>query len=98
MVPPAQLTMVIFLTDGQRRGIEVVRLSFGDAKLSGNLLILESIELLHFKDLSDDWVLPIHHFADLLVLKFGIELFGHADIRLGFSFYCFLCVSSTIEK
>jgi len=65
--------MVVFLTDGQRLEIEVVCLPFGDAKLSGNLL----------------------------VLKFGIELFDHADIRLGLSFYCFLCVHSTystIEK
>ena len=93
---------IIFLTDGQRRGIEVVRLSFGDAKLSGNLLILESIELLHFKDLSDEWVLPIHHFADLFVLKFGIELFGHADSRLGLSFLlfpvCKLNELNSIEK
>ena len=62
--------MVVFLTDGQRLEIEVVCLPFGDAKLSGNLL----------------------------VLKFGIELFDHDDIRLGLSFYCFLCVPSTIEK
>ena len=55
-----------------------------------------------FKDLSDDWVLPIHHFADLLVLKFGIELFGHADSRLGLSFLlfpvCKLNELNSIEK
>ena len=45
---------------------------------------------------------PIHHFTDLLVLKFGIELFDHADIRLGLSFLFPMCTlnstHSTIEK
>ena len=34
--------------------------------------------------------------GNLLVLKFGIELFDYADIRLGLSFY-FLCVHSTVQ-
>lgn len=39
-------------------------------------------------------VLPIHHFMDLLVLEFGIEMFDHTGIRLGLSFIV-PCVHST---
>ena len=65
------LTTVVLLADGQRLGIEVVRLPLGDSELCGDFLVREPVTFLHFKDLGDERVLFIHHFPDCKYLHLG---------------------------